>query len=429
MKRTFNSALILRLMLLLLCGSCAKTTAYDEEIFIPKSSLVIFARSVARLHYPVQIYAFNAEGVYASSQIIASATDTLSLNLSAGSYRILALSGVTNEAYTSLGATPNLSTTIAMKSGNHTTISPLMMGSADVTLTDKSAKVDIALNYAVTSITTALSGVPTEVETVSIKFSTLAETLTLEGITGGSAPVEIPCTKQPDNTWTHPMLYTFAGIGAQTVFSISITTKGAIETYGYTYGGVLKAGTPFVLQGSYKGGLMVDGKITQGEWGSPISIEFPFGPATPTDPNLSPSIPTQGSIWNACLVALVSNATSTSADLLLLSPREWTDLSVANASAEIAAYNYNDWTDWRIPTQEEAKLLTATYGMQAVFDAANKSLVEAALTPLSRTSDTRYLCNDALHTYALIYASSVMAADNNRTYKLRAIRSMRVTSP
>ena len=119
MKSVFKSTLFL--MLLFICSSCTNTTPYDEGILAPQSSLAIFTRSDATLTYPIQVYAFDAEGVCAATQSIASAADPLALTLAAGSYRIVAISGATEAEYTSLGATPSLSATIAMKSGNYAT--------------------------------------------------------------------------------------------------------------------------------------------------------------------------------------------------------------------------------------------------------------------------------------------------------------------
>ena len=426
MKSVFKSTLFL--MLLFICSSCTNTTPYDESILAPQSSLAIFTRSDATLNYPIQVYAFDAEGVCAATESIASAADPLALTLAAGSYRIVAISGATDAEYTSLGATPSLSATIAMKSGNYATSSPLMVGSADVTLADKSATADITLNYAVTSITTALSGVPTDAEAVSITFSSFAETLSLDGTTAGSAPAEISCTKQPDGIWTHPAHYTFAGIGAQTILSISITSDSETHTYGYTYAAPLKASTPFILQGSYKDGLIIDGEITNGAWGTPVSIEFPFGPNGGDGGGTDPEFPTVGALWNGCLVASVSNATSTSVDVRLLSPKEWTELPTADAPAAITAYTHNSWTDWRMPTQDEAKQLVSTFGMKGAFDKANKALAEAGLSPLSNDGEVRYLCNDGLHSYIFSYGSSVTSSGDKRTYNMRAIRTMQVTA-
>ena len=438
MKQVFNSTLFLCLMLHIVCSSCVNTIPYEEEIPTSQSKLDIFARSSATLNYPIQVYAFDAEGKYASGQSIASTSEVLSLNLSAGSYRIVALSGATDDAYI-LPEASTLTATIAMKSGNYATTSPLMIGSADVTLTDQAAKVDITLNYKVTSITTALSGVPTDADAVSIRFSSFAETVGLDGTSSGSSFVEVPCAKQLDGTWTHPELYTFAGSEAQTVLSISITSGVKTQTYGYTYAAPLKAAIPFVLQGAYAGGIVINGDIIAGEWGTPVAIEFPFGPnggggGTDPDPDPDPDpelpaieIPAVGTMWNGCLVALVSNATTTSADLLLFSPDEWTGLPAASAPAAVAAYKHNGWTDWRIPTQDEAKLLKSTFGMKGTFDKANKALVEAELSPLSNADDIRYLCNEGLHSYRFDYGSSVTAAGDKRTYNMRAVRAMHIT--
>jgi hypothetical protein len=228
------------------------------------------------------------------------------------------------------------------------------------------------------------------------------------------------------------------------VLSIQVTSAGKNETYAYTYAAALQAAVPFVLQGAYANGMIINGGITPGDWGNPISVDFYFGPngggsITPDpdpdpdkpDPDPDPDaplteIPKQGTMYNGNLIAAVSNKASKSADLILYSAHEWTELLSKDANAAIQYYKENDWTDWRVPTKAEAEKIQSYYMMPTNMTNANKLLIAAGQPPLSNAEDVRYLCNFTLHTYRFEIGAPIAVAGAKRTYNLRAVRTVHV---
>lgn len=99
--------------------------------------------------------------------------------------------------------------------------------------------------------------------------------------------------------------------------------------------------------------------MISGEWKAPVDIKFNFGGADEGNggsepPSINPDLsglPEIGGIWNGGIVAGIENASSTGADILLMSLDEWSGFTsdVRNIIQEEEA------DGWHLPTEEEAK--------------------------------------------------------------------------
>lgn len=422
----------------------------EEEMLGETTSLQVTIRAGSTpLPYPVRIYAFNNEGKQAAMLIIKSADDDCLLTLAEGSYHLVALAGTEG---CNLPESPTKTSNITLPASNYST-SALMMGSADVTLSSTDATVNIALSYRMARIELSLSDIPVAVTAVKVSFSPLYNALSFEGSGAGEGNrATIACVRE-GTLWKAPLFYTLPGSGQSLTLSIEMTDAGATKTYGYTYEGRLEAGFPYLLTGSYKQGFSVNGNITAEGWGATKNIGFTFGGGNTSTGGETPdpgendtytvaAIPAAGTLWNGYAVVAVQNATATSADLLLLSLKEWKDVASANsdekpteASTLATAYSEGGISGWRIPTKDEAVLIKAQCAGIVPISHFNDLLAEGGGDALTgggndnHGNTVRYLCEGATYSYDLkSTSSSNTQAGGTRTYYLRIVKTVHVAT-
>lgn len=130
-----------------------------------------------------------------------------------------------------------------------------------------------------------------------------------------------------------------------------------------------------------------------------------------------------------------SPASGSTATLTLLSLNDWDALtSVFNANTPDVAstiasdYTEYDLSNWRIPTEDEGRLLSQLYRDQSeIFDAL---LEKAKASPVVLTdgkgNNIRYLCEDATKTYSFKTSTITNAGATVKTYHLRLVRTVNV---
>jgi len=433
--------------------SCINHIDEDEPDRMP-ATLTVTTRSASPLPYPLQLYAFDVQANRLAAKATIDNKDAkTSLSLTEGNYRLVALGGTED---CSFPESPSPDDVISLPETNYARHA-LMLGSAIVNVSGD-ATAEIRMSYCMTSISLSLTDIPKDITSVNVLFSPLYSTMDFSGNYAGSTTVTTACTQEND-VWKASTFYTFPGSGQQTLLSIEMTgNNGKKQTYGYTYNGTLKAGTPYNLSGSYKQGFTVNGNITADGWNAPEDITFTFGDGDGTDPGGSDNpdpgtdangnyivntLPTARNMWNGHYVTAVQNkaADGTSADLLLLSLKEWQDVASANtktvaremeAADYVAAYTEAGIPGWSIPTTEEAKLIKQNCG-GSLLNAANVLLTAAsgdALTGSGKDNhneDVRYLCENAAYSYELkALTGSITQAGETRTYYLRAVKTVHV---
>lgn len=449
MNKQFISGTLLIFTILL--TSCAKYFSEEDEEESDQqkvSMLRINPRSgdEAELLYPINIYAFDAEGNCAGKQSIESSEKepSIELELAKGAYRIVVVSGISEKEYT-IPDKPTLSDVIEIKQNNRTEI-PLMMGNANVTLKGETTKANITLNFMVAKLKVTLSNIPSGYSNVEVEIASSYSKLSLNGeYIDGNHNVLVPCRRMTNGEWDTGIFYTFAGSQKKTIISIHLTKDDTTETYGYTYNNSIPANHPFILVGSYAKSISVAGDIIAGGWAEPITVDFTFGnnsseddkPDDGKDDNdeekdLSDiftvdQFPEEESIWNDCIVLKVSeNNSGDEADVLLMGIDNATNnmgkdkILIADAIIALGNYNKSGISNWRIPTEEEAQLLKSRYN-------SNLGTINQLLSNVSGTllvlESPRYLCNNAELSFNF-KSGSISPTGNKTFYYLRPVKTV-----
>lgn len=419
----------------LFCVGCQQLSD-EASLSADDGMLKVRARSAENVEivYPVYLYAFAETGECSDSQVMERAGDKMEFRLTPGSYRIVAVSGL-SEAYL-LPAHPSIDDVIQLEDAAGAD-SPLMVGKADVVITSEAdATLEVTLAYAVAAVRVSLSGVPASVTGVTTTMSSCYTTLSMDGVYGGEArPLALVCAKDSMGVWNSDMRYVFPGSAKETVFSIVLKEADGTETaYGYTWQGVLQANHPFLINGNYSGGITVGGSLIVKGWETATEVDFDFGGGAsegedaPEEPEAEvASLPEVGSIWNGAIVADVVSSDDTGADLLLMSLDEWT-ATTSEMDDLLSSYSSNGIADWRLPDYDEAKLLRETFCGDDRLELNERiSQYDSALYGID--GEERYLCDKEGMYYSFVFSigTSITQAGSKRSYYVRLVKTYRVT--
>ena len=435
------------LLTCIICTSCEKVELDDiDDMAEGTTEVKILTRSTdgESTVLPLMVYAFDLNtGYLANSISIESASDSPILNLSPGNYQVVALS-FSNVCSVD---TPNEIEDILQLPEENYIDESLMMGSATVNVTSNTTA-NITLYNQVCAIDLSLSDIPSDVTNVSVTLSFLYNAITFSGNLLGNVATTVRLTRDSNGVWSAPRFYILPNKNDRLTLSISTTSSSEEQTYGYTYNGKLEANTPYAINGSYSDGFSVNGVINLAGWNKPQEINFHFGavstpddtPSEPTEDDMQEftvsTIPTAGTLWDNHFVAAVLDATATSAELILLSTTEWTDITSAfhadtptMATDITSSYNEGEIKGWCIPTRDEAKLMRTSIGLDHLSK-TNSLLSSNNIPPLASGEQedgnkVRYLCDDAAYTYAW-NSTTTSKSGSKRTYHLRLIKRIRV---
>lgn len=434
-----------------LAGCSSPISEIEQPTDTTPRMVGITTRSTADISYPITLYAFYSEsGILAGKTTASSANNNLTLPLRLGSYHLVALAGAQK-----LGTTdsPTSNSSIGIPT-NGIIESAVQLGAADITVSTTDVSVDLTMRYQVAQIGIELHDIPTDVSSVSVSLSSLYTDMTFQGdLTGGKA-VNIQLSRDDNGIWKSGTKYTLPGSTTQLTLSISMTKGEATQTYAYTHGSNLEAGTPYTFIGSYIEGFYLTGSVTSAGWNEPQNINFTFGVGADagkdnggdddddnsnqividddlpddTDGNYwVTTIPEAISIWNGHFVGVVTTSNDSEATVLLMSLKEW-ETTATNAATAWNGYSEGNIGNWRIPTSEEM-ITIASWGKTEngnTLDKANGKLTnEGGGTKL--TNGAYYLCDDG----AKIVKFSESQASNagSDTYRLRLVRTITVKIP
>lgn len=397
--------------------------------------------SEGTISYPVTVYAFSADGNYVASQAISSASESLSLKLDPGSYRIVAFAGTDG---LSIPEVVNMTSKIEVPSQSTTA---LQMGSANVTVTSTPVNAYINMGYMVSGARFTLSNVPEDATDVSVTVSNVAMTMDFSGTPAGNSTATVPLhTTYGYREFASSEVFVMPSTASSTVLTISITRPGNTETYSYTHASALATGTPYHFRGAYiessGGGGSVDSKINlsgdfiAATWNDTQIVDFNFGNQVLPKVVESGYIPPY-SIWNGHAVALVDSIDEHTEDLLLYSLKEWTNVSASvknsinpNMGDSIAnSYVEGDLDGWTIPTKDQAKKINEIYYENCKTPLTDLlSMLDGGEVGVWSTEDNaRYLCEGATQTYDFKQLNRVSSAGAGRLYRLRLVKTVRYT--
>lgn len=220
----------------------------------------------------------------------------------------------------------------------------------------------------------------------------------------------------------------FSGERLSDRFSITLEDNSQTKTFGYTFKGKLEANVPLNIGGSYSGDVTVGGSLISGEWKAPVDIKFNFGGADEGNggsepPSINPDLsglPEIGGIWNGGIVAGIENASSTGADILLMSLDEWSGFTsdVRNIIQEEEA------DGWHLPTEEEAKILHKTFSGSSL-DELNETIEGLRNGDPLLDIEKRYVYdhNGSIYAFGFKTSSKFLQAGSTVKYKIRLVCS------
>lgn len=414
-----------------------------------KTTLKLTTRSATgEIDYPVLVLAYDVDGNKKAQQILTSADGQIKMNLAAGSYHVSAITGY--QSYVEPKDYSTSEATFSVPSSGYAA-SPLFVGSADVVLSDKSASVEVVMSIRSASFEVSLKDLPETVESVSIALARQYGAYGLDGKYSSAIVARTDCQKNAEGIWSSGLMHVLPGADAQTVLTITITDNNEQYCYGYTVTEPLLASTPYVLTGIYKGGERIEhfdisGVLIAESWKDPKALDFEFGEGASLDNSVKEeevpttelsSIPTALSIWNGHVVALVFNQTANSADLLLISLRDYPDVYSVNAedheqdAINIAnAYVEGDLTGWHIPTSFEIQQIKIGYkdsNMNYLSDLILKAGGTKIEQKNAKGEAIRYLCDGGVQAIGLVSGSNIGTAGKTVKYYLRLVKRVHVS--
>ena len=420
-----------------------KTVSIETRAFIGEESV----------EYPICIYAFRtSDGKMISSITAENEEQDLELELSEGSYKLVAMSGYGD---LELPETPTLQSSIGLPDEGKLS-NALQIGRANLRVEKQNANVEILMEYQVVHLNLALNDIPEDVTKVSATFSTMYKELTFDGELNGNNTITLDLTKDDtqDGIWTAPETYIIPGKSTQLTLSISMTNASTTNTWGYTHESNLEAGTPYAMAGSYKGKFTINGSISGAGWKETVPIDFTFGPGSGednTDPDngnqpeepeqdenqndnplegeereteyIVSALPQPKDICNGHFVAIKVSADATSAELLLMSLKEWLVTPEEALNIEyIEGEDTNKLTDWRIPTKDEMETISSTIGNN--LNNTNSVLDDAGGDKLVQSKED-YLCENATK-ITVLGTQTTVSTQSAQKYRLRLVKTIKV---
>lgn len=431
-----HGLLIILGLLMCMMTSCEKADFSEESTSAGKQNLTVYTRTAESevLQYPLVVFAFNAKGQCCGQQTLLEQGSTFSLQLPAGTYRIVALGGISS---CELPSNPKLSSCLTFKENAEV---PLQMGQADVTMGQNSAKAYLQMRYLVSQVEVSLSGLPAEVTSVSMVLSKPYSQWAFSD--KGANAVSYTKTLKPGELpgeWNAGKVYVLPTEGKATL-TLNLTTPTGAVSYAYICPEALRSGVPYFLRGSYSTGEMViEGEFSAEGWGESVNWDFGFGPgaSVPDEEDKPLGAPVVGELWQNHIVAHVSELNETQWIVYLLSRDEKTEVPSAlsedddpeTALRYAEGYVEDELSDWTIPTTAEAKMLQESLGGSVLWS-LNEALTQEGLPPFldyepnSSTEKARYLCDAGEKSFSMAGTTAPAKAGVKKKYRLRLVKEL-----
>ena len=428
-KNIFAAALAIA-ALLPVCISCSEHADEETPMNETKKQTVSIQTRTAdgtpAIDWPLTLYAFNkSTGKLVTSTTAENTEDAAKLKLNSGNYTLVALAGTTS---LSLPTTPTLNTDIGIPANGFLSTAP-QMAIAELSVANNELSQTMNLAYPVAKISLTLKDMPSRTTSATATLTNLYGSIAFDGTTSKTSSPTLTLTQQTEKSWTSETLHVLPSNGPLT---LDIQTN--TETYTIQTQGTLEAGKSYNLTGQYKGKMEINITFTAQGWSNGDDIDFEMKEEDKNIDNeasietLSVSaIPSARTMCEGHFVAAVTGKTGTSATLLLMSLDEWECIPNL-AFASIASYTEAGLTGWRIPTADEMKTIATTAGAELNIASMNSLLTGAGGATL-KTSQP-YLCEEGTKIFTMGASASDNATDanTNTVYKLRAVKTVRVTT-
>ena len=425
--------------MMMLVTSCEKVDFSEVGVQEKNRNLEIYTRAsdTDALQYPLVVFVFDAKGQCRGQQTLLEKGSTFSFQLPSGSYRIVALGGISS---CNLPSTPKLTSCLTLK--ENATV-PLQMGQADVTMGQNSTKAYLQMRYLVSQVRVSLSGLPSDVTSVSMVLSKPYSQWTLSGT--GATPASYSKTLRQgtlSGDWEATEIYVLPTEGPATL-TLNLTTSTGDVSYAYTSPEALRPGVPYLLKGSYSTGeMVVEGEFAVEGWAETVNWDFYFGPGSSNENTGGGNVtegdaPQIGTLWQNHIVASVTELNETQWSVYLLSREEKEEVPSAlsaddnpNAAMEYAASYVEDGiSGWSVPTTAEAQMLQQCLGGETLIG-LNEILTQEGLSPFldyepgSSTEKARYLCDAAKKSFSMAGNTAPSKAGEKKKYRLRLVKEV-----
>ncbi|MBQ5740874.1 MAG: FimB/Mfa2 family fimbrial subunit [Bacteroidaceae bacterium] len=429
-----QSILMAMCFLMMLVTSCEKVDFSEVEVQEKNRNLEIYTRAsdADALQYPLVVFVFDAKGQCRGQQTLLEKGSTFSFQLPSGSYRIVALGGISS---CDLPSTPKFTSCLTLK--ENATV-PLQMGQADVTMGQNSTKAYLQMRYLVSQVKVSLSGLPDDVTSVSMVLSKPYLQWAFSGT--GSTPTSYTKTLKPGSLpgiWETGDVYVLPTEGPATL-TLNLATPTGNVSYAYTCPEALRSGVPYLLNGSYStGDMVVEGEFSVEGWAETVNWDFGFGPsASVPDVNEPSGAPIVGTLWGNHIVAYVSELNATQWSVYLLSREEKVEVpsALSGENSDMALqyaqqYVEDDISGWAIPTTAEVRMLQQSFGGIALTE-LNAVLTQEGLSPFldyepnSSTEKARYLCDEGMKSFSMASNSIIANVSGTKKYRLRLVKEI-----
>ena len=420
--------------LMMLVTSCEKVDFSEVEVQEKNRNLEIYTRAsdADALQYPLVVFVFDAKGQCRGQQTLLEEGSTFSFQLPSGSYRIVALGGISS---CDLPSTPKFTSCLTLK--ENATV-PLQMGQADVTMGQNSTKAYLQMRYLVSQVRVSLSGLPSDVTSVSMVLSKPYSQWAFSGT--GSTPTSYTKTLKPGSLpgiWETGDVYVLPTEGPATL-TLNLATPTGNVSYAYTCPEALRSGVPYFLNGSYStGDMVVEGEFSVEGWAETVNWDFGFGPSVSVpDVNEPSGAPIVGTLWGNHIVAYVSELNETQWSVYLLSREEKVEVpsALSGENSDMALqyaqqYVEDDISGWAIPTTAEVRMLQQSFGGIALTE-LNAVLTQEGLSPFldyepnSSTEKARYLCDEGMKSFSMASNSIIANVSGTKKYRLRLVKEI-----
>ena len=429
-----QSILMAICFLMMLVTSCEKVDFSEVEVQEKNRNLEIYTRAsdTDALQYPLVVFVFDAKGQCRGQQTLLEKGSTFSFQLPSGSYRIVALGGISS---CDLPSTPKFTSCLTLK--ENATV-PLQMGQADVTMGQNSTKAYLQMRYLVSQVKVSLSGLPDDVTSVSMVLSKPYSQWAFSGT--GSTPTSYTKTLRPGSLpgiWETGDVYVLPTEGPATL-TLNLATPTGNVSYAYTCPEALRSGVPYLLNGSYStGDMVVEGEFSVEGWAETVNWDFGFGPSVSVpDVNEPSDTPIVGTLWGNHIVAYVSELNETQWSVYLLSREEKVEVpsALSGENSDMALqyaqqYVEDDISGWAIPTTAEVRMLQQSFGGIALTE-LNAVLTQEGLSPFldyepnSSTEKARYLCDEGMKSFSMASNSIIANVSGTKKYRLRLVKEI-----
>ena len=420
--------------LMMLVTSCEKVDFSEVEVQEKNRNLEVYTRAsdTDALQYPLVVFVFDAKGQCRGQQTLLEDGSTFSFQLPSGSYRIVALGGISS---CDLPSTPKLTSCLTLK--ENATV-PLQMGQADVTMGQNSTKAYLQMRYLVSQVRVSLSGLPSDVTSVSMVLSKPYSQWAFSGT--GSTSTSYTKTLKPGSLpgiWETGDVYVLPTEGPATL-TLNLATPTGNVSYAYTCPEALRSGVPYLLHGSYStGDMVVEGEFSVEGWAETVNWDFGFGPSVSVpDVNEPSDAPIVGTLWGNHIVAYVSELNETQWSVYLLSREEKVEVpsALSGENSDMALqyaqqYVEDDISGWAIPTTAEVRMLQQSFGGIALTE-LNAVLTQEGLSPFldyepnSSTEKARYLCDEGMKSFSMASNSIIANVSGTKKYRLRLVKEI-----